>query len=352
MTTYAKGISVLICSYNGSKRIAATLQHLASQHTQTNVDWEIVLVDNASTDQLIETAKAHWSTQSSLVPFRIVQEPKAGKNNAFDKGLQQARYQYILICDDDNWLATDYIQTTWDIVNSHPEIGMLGGRGIAKFEVPPPDWFPQYESYFAVGSQSHASGEVLTSKGFLWGAGAVINRGAYDRLHAAGFRKILTYENFPELARGEDVELCLAIRLTGYKIWYDDRLIYRHFIDAGKLSWNYLMQLTRQGSKMSIILEPYQFLYRHRNRSNPVYHSDLTKRIIRYFLNLREIRTLVSGLLTLRHEGNPTYHHYVNRLYVWLGYWQVLSKHPDLSEQVNRLYKALNQTVTQPTVIP
>jgi len=51
------GISVLVCTYNGAKRLEKTLAHLAAQVTNSTVEWEIILVDNNSTDNTSVIAK-------------------------------------------------------------------------------------------------------------------------------------------------------------------------------------------------------------------------------------------------------------------------------------------------------
>ncbi len=107
---------------------------------------------------------------------------------------------------------------------------------------------------------------MVTSKGFLWGAGAVINREAYFQLRAAGFSRIITYEKYPQIARGEDIELCVAIRLAGYKICYNEELHFQHFISKPKLTWKYLTRLAKEGAAMGLILSQYR---RHLNNPSP-----------------------------------------------------------------------------------
>jgi glycosyltransferase involved in cell wall biosynthesis len=268
MTTTLSGVSVLICSYNGASRITETLQYLAKQEVPANILWEIILVDNASTDNLQATAAAAWETLKSVISFRIIYEATPGKENAVDKGIALSRYSYVIICDDDNWLAEDYVAKAYYLMSGNPLIGMAGGRGLPVFETSPPSWFSDYQNYYAVGEQNKTTGEVATSKGFLWGAGAVINKAAYHALLAAGYQRVITYKRYPKLARSEDIELCLAIKLAGYKLWYDDQLQYHHYISSDKLQWKYLIRLTKEGGMAGPLIRPYQELIR--NASYPV----------------------------------------------------------------------------------
>ena len=54
-----KGISVVVCCYNSIARIGETLTYLSNQKVPADVAWEIVLVDNASTDRTADFAREH-----------------------------------------------------------------------------------------------------------------------------------------------------------------------------------------------------------------------------------------------------------------------------------------------------
>jgi hypothetical protein len=54
------GVSVVICSYNGALRLATVLSHLAAQEAGAGTPWEVIVVDNASTDGTADTARRCW----------------------------------------------------------------------------------------------------------------------------------------------------------------------------------------------------------------------------------------------------------------------------------------------------
>src|SRR5690606_34883900 len=105
-----KGITVLICTHNGANNLSETLKHLSLQEFNKNIPCEIILVVNASTDNSKEVAQTVWKKFNGNIPLIIASEPKKGKENAVDKGFEMANYQYVIICDDDNWLDKNYIQ--------------------------------------------------------------------------------------------------------------------------------------------------------------------------------------------------------------------------------------------------
>jgi glycosyltransferase involved in cell wall biosynthesis len=260
-----KGVTVLICTYNGAKNLPATLLNLSCQKIAPNIEWEVLLVDNASTDNSAKIAGEIWSRYGSPIPLKILRENKPGKDNAIDLGFSTAQYSYVIICDDDNWLKEDYVQLGYSIMNANPQIGMLGGKGIPVFEedCAVPYWFNSFQKFYAVGPQNFLNGEIehyWPAYRFLWGAGAVINLEAYRVLQDCGFKRILAYEKYPKVARSEDVELSLAIWLSGYKLWYDERLVFQHFISKEKLKISCFLKIVKQSISAIHYLRPYQIL--------------------------------------------------------------------------------------------
>ena len=128
-----KGVSIVLCTYNGKNRLAKTLGHLAAQ--KLDVPCEIIFVDNASTDGTKAFADTWWATHgTSKITYLSFEQPIPGKSYAQDLGYEKANYNYLLVCDDDNWLCDTYVQNAFDIMESDPTIGALGGWCDAAFE--------------------------------------------------------------------------------------------------------------------------------------------------------------------------------------------------------------------------
>ncbi len=251
-----KGISVVISTFNGSQKLEETLRHLAVQ--KTNIPWEIVLVDNASTDNTKKVAEQMWNEFGNKeIPFRTFYQPIPGISHAQDMGYDKATYEYILIVDDDNWLCDTYIQTAYDIMEEYPEIGGLGGWCEAVFETEKPDWFDKFAHNFAVSRQGAESGDITDKKGCLYGAGMVIRKSHWLELKEKGFAHQLTCRKGNSLSSGGDTEYSYALRLLGYKIWFDDRLYFKHFMPAERVNIGYVKRLRKAMSESNFILLAY-----------------------------------------------------------------------------------------------
>ncbi|HQW95780.1 MAG TPA: glycosyltransferase family A protein, partial [Saprospiraceae bacterium] len=182
------GISVIICCYNSSNRLPKTIEHLANQKIPASTSWELIIVDNNSTDNTDEVAAMEWSKYDCTGKFNIVKEENIGLSHARFRGVSHASFEYILFCDDDNWLQEDYIRKAINIIDSKPEIGVLGGQGIVKADTALPDWWEDFASSYAVGKQNETSG-IVDERGYLWGAGMVTKKKLY----------LDAYNGFPSL---------------------------------------------------------------------------------------------------------------------------------------------------------
>jgi glycosyltransferase involved in cell wall biosynthesis len=276
-----KGVSVVISTFNGSQKLWETLKHLAAQ--KTGVPWEIILVDNASTDNTQKIAEQIWDEVGNKeIPFRTFFQPIPGKSHAQDMGYGKATYEYILIVDDDNWLCDTYVQTAYEIMEEHPGIGGLGGWCEAVFEAEKPAWFDLFAHNFAVSRQGEESGDITGKKGCLYGAGMVIRKSHWLELKEKGFAHQLTCRKGNSLSSGGDTEYSYALRLQGYKIWFDERLYFKHFMPAARMDFNYLKRLRKAMSESEFALLAYLHELSNTPAAKTKYTIRLLKEIKRY----------------------------------------------------------------------
>jgi glycosyltransferase involved in cell wall biosynthesis len=251
MTTLLNGVSFLICTYNSVARIEETLCCLAQQQAVANAGWEVVLVDNACTDGTTAEAERCWQALGNPMPLRIFYEPRPGKNFAVELAFQQARYRYACIVDDDNRLSANYFKIGYDLLEANPMIGILGGMNTATFDVAPPEWFPVYQHCYAVGEQKgYKDGQIKTftdgniGRNALWGAGMYIRTSLWHQLQQLQFKSLFVgRQGAKNLTAGEDDEICYAIQMIGYEVWYSSKLQLRHHMTAGRLTKEYRNQL-------------------------------------------------------------------------------------------------------------
>ena len=106
-------ISVVIPLYNKEKQIAYTLQ---SVFEQTFQDFEIVAVDDGSTDNSVEEVEKFDDSR-----IRLIHQTNAGVSAARNRGIEEARGELIAFLDaDDEWMP-EYLATQYGLYQKYPE---------------------------------------------------------------------------------------------------------------------------------------------------------------------------------------------------------------------------------------
>jgi len=108
-----KSVSVIICTHNGSKCLPETLKTLKAQEVPDDLSWEVIIIDNASTDGTGKVAQSVWGELPGVF-FRVVPEPEVGLSNARNRGLQEAQGDLICFTDDDVWPYADWLKNVVD----------------------------------------------------------------------------------------------------------------------------------------------------------------------------------------------------------------------------------------------
>ncbi|MEW6736711.1 MAG: glycosyltransferase [Acidobacteriota bacterium] len=254
----APGVSVVICCYNSAARLPKTLVHLAAQQVDADITWEVIVIDNASTDNTAKVAEASWP-QDSPAPLRVVYESQQGLSHARRRGFAEAKYEIVSMVDDDNWVCPVWVQVIAELMAEHPEVGACGGINEAVCEITPPGWFEELKGMYAVGPQGQARGDVTISRGLLWGAGMSVRKSAWRQLIDNGFHSLAVDRQGASLLSGGDTELCLALRLAGWHLWFEPRLHLYHFLPQGRLNWVYLRRLYHGSGASTVGHDPYYF---------------------------------------------------------------------------------------------
>lgn len=235
------GVSVVICCHNSAALLPATLKHLANQTVNPSIPWDVVVVDNASTDDTAAVAQRLWSSICA-VPLRVVHEPKLGLSYARRRGIAATEAEIIGFVDDDNWLCSGWVQTAYEVMRDHPDVGALGGIVEPEFETQRPGWFGPVAYLYATGPEGEPSGDV-TGIHMLCGAGLNLRRRALADIGEKGFRPIAVDRQGSGVGAGGDSEMTYCLRLAGWRLRIDPRLRLRHFLPAKRLQWDYARRL-------------------------------------------------------------------------------------------------------------
>lgn len=87
--------SIMVCTHNRASSLCPTLVSLTECSEPRKLRWEVLVVDNGSTDGTTYTAMAY----SERLPLRIAHQPVAGPSQARNRGVDQARGDWLIWID-------------------------------------------------------------------------------------------------------------------------------------------------------------------------------------------------------------------------------------------------------------
>ena len=255
-----KGISIIICTHNGSKRIHDTLKSILNLNINKSFSFELLIINNNSNDDTISFCND--ILVNSFIPFKILDEIKPGLNNARIKGVSNATFEWLLFCDDDNILDKNYLNVLFQIINSNSQLGAIGGCGLPFFLGQPPEWFSNFSHSYAVGPQAPSNG-IMQNGTSLYGACLAIRKKPILSLIEKNFTTTMTDRVGKKFTSGGDLELCYLIQLSGLSMYFDDRLIFQHKLDASRLNWDYYKKLKAGIASGVGLLDSYHYIFKN-----------------------------------------------------------------------------------------
>src|ERR1700682_5317217 len=116
-------LSIVIATRNRAEFLPSTLESL--RRVRSALEWEVIFVDNASSDATMQVLKAFQSSCS--IPVRVLREPRPGAGRARNVGWHAATGSVIGFIDDDCYPAPDYVDQLNECFHAL-EVGFIGGR--------------------------------------------------------------------------------------------------------------------------------------------------------------------------------------------------------------------------------
>jgi glycosyltransferase involved in cell wall biosynthesis len=185
-------VSVIIVTHNPLRALLDAALNSVERQTLPPDEFEVIVVDNASSPPLSEAAFAHRTPRP-----RIVREPNVGIVSARHAGIRAAVGDLLVFVDDDNQISSDYLEQALRIARDNPDIGAFGGICEPLFDRPIAKWKTALLPYLAI--RDHGS-DVITSKCGDWGNWDPIGAGMAIRKEI-GLRFADLVESNPEVSR-------------------------------------------------------------------------------------------------------------------------------------------------------
>src|SRR5689334_14945335 len=129
-------ITVGICTFNRAEKLRRTLDSLVAMRVPSDLAWEIVIVNNNSTDYTDDVI----SEYVRRLPVRCELEPRHGKSNALNRAIDVAKGDYIVWIDDDVLVDAGWLTAYVEAFRRWPDAAIFGGRIIPRYEAPIAKW--------------------------------------------------------------------------------------------------------------------------------------------------------------------------------------------------------------------
>ena len=233
----APEVAVLIATYNRAERLGETLDVLARSSVPAGLSWEVIVVDNNSTDN---TRDVVVSRQGSYpVTLRYLTEPRQGRSPALNTAMAATAAPFIVFSDDDvrvdpHWLvnAALALRAGWAYV---------GGPVRPIWETPPPRWLDMTRSdtWGTIAILDYGADRVsFEDRGRVpLGCNMAVRREVIDR--AGDFRADLGRSNGKMVLGQEVPEWLVRVRLAGFTGLYEPAMVVDHHIPARRLTKEY-----------------------------------------------------------------------------------------------------------------
>ena len=130
-------ITAILCTYNRSGSLVKALQSLAASVMPEPIEWEILVVDNNSSDQTRAVVEGFCDRYPGR--FRYLFEARQGKSYALNSGIREARGEIVAFLDDDVSVEPNWLHNLTAVLHIGDWAGS-GGRILPAPGYLPPSW--------------------------------------------------------------------------------------------------------------------------------------------------------------------------------------------------------------------
>ena len=239
--------SVVVCTRNRSDSLMEACSALLALDYPAG-EWELLIVDNASTDGSLELARDLERRRPDVV--RVVQEPRVGLSAARNTGVRGSRGDVIAFADDDAFPSPLWLRALVDGLRQSDAL-VAGGPVEPIFDGQLPPWFTdRYLPYLAVwdrGPEAH----LLSYNEYPRGNNMAFRREVFERF---GWFSHHLGRTGRSLLSCEEIELCLRVERGGGRILYVPEARIRHRTVAARLTPRWLARrFFAQGQSEAIL---------------------------------------------------------------------------------------------------
>jgi glycosyltransferase involved in cell wall biosynthesis len=266
-------VTAILCTCNRAATLAAALKSLAVSQLPESVTWEVLVVDNDSSDRTREIVEDFCRRYPGR--FRYLLERNPGKSYALNAGIANARGNILAFVDDDVTVEPNWLQNLTAELHDGEWSG-VAGRILPAQTFTPPSWL-SWKNYggafrpdplgvlcahFDLGDQPRALG----LNHLPYGANMAFRKSVFERY--GGFRLDLGPRPKSQI-RNEDVEFGRRLIQAGERLRYEPSAVVYHPVPEGRITKRFFLSwwfdygrasIRERGDRPNVWLLPYDYL--------------------------------------------------------------------------------------------
>lgn len=213
-------VSIIIVNYNTLELTKNTIESVLEK--TKDINYEIILVDNASVDGSVEFFEKNYSDKIIF----IKSNENLGFGRANNKGIKKSKGKYIFLLNSDTLLINNAIKILFDFMEKNQNIGVCGGNLYTANFNPSHSYreklnnlYTELQDYFDIVKKlrkkflnkrnDYNYTNIPIEVGYITGADMMISREVIEKLKYCFDKDIFMYY--------EEVELTYRIKKLGYK---------------------------------------------------------------------------------------------------------------------------------------
>jgi glycosyltransferase involved in cell wall biosynthesis len=244
-------VSVVICTHNRADCLRETLRSLAALRIPPGLSWEVLVIDNNSSDHtraVVDAAPAH-------LPCRYLFESRQGKSFALNAAIPHVDGSDVsAFTDDDVTMHPEWIGELWRVFQD-TDCLIAGGRVVPVWVCPKPRWFSDTGAHAlmpgVIVNHDHGAG-TRQIPDLPYGANMAFRKGTFMRY---GTFKTYLGPNGKHLMRGEDNDFCTRVRDGGGRILYAGDAVVYHPVDTQRMRKRYFQTWYFYYGRKDILME-------------------------------------------------------------------------------------------------
>lgn len=232
--------SFVTCTYNRAEYLSRTLQSLVEQDFDPE-NFQIVIINNNSTDSTAEVCESFVNKYPNL-KIEHHKEMSQGLSFALNRGIQEAKGEYIIYVDDDETIGKEHLKKLAEYLDKHPEIFLAASAVIPIYEEAEPKWMSPFTrrlvgGYFNLGHKI----KKLKKTNYPGTGHTIIKRELYSQF---GSYNTELGRKGRGLLGAEDKDMSFRLVSNNIECYYLPEIPIYHHIPVYKLTDEFFTKLT------------------------------------------------------------------------------------------------------------